>query len=68
MVSSYDREVTKQFFRNHTWELVPSTPNIHIGDNKWVFKIKTNPNGIVSRYKARLIAEGFQQTPSVDYF
>lgn len=35
---------------------------------RWVFKIKHNSNGFVQRYKVRLVAKGFQQTPKVDYF
>lgn len=34
---------------------------------KWVFKIKRDSDGSVSRYKARLVAEGFHQTTNIDY-
>ncbi|KAH9647737.1 retrovirus-related pol polyprotein from transposon RE1 [Citrus sinensis] len=52
---------------NHTWDLVlPATP-VKIVGNKWVFRIKYNSDGSVSRYKARLVANGFHQTHGVDY-
>ena len=33
-----------------------------------VFRIKYNPDGSISKHKAKLIAKGFHQTPSVDFF
>ncbi|RVW51932.1 Retrovirus-related Pol polyprotein from transposon RE1 [Vitis vinifera] len=34
---------------------------------KWVFAVKVNPDGLVARVKARLIARGYAQTYGVDY-
>lgn len=34
--------------------------------NKWIYKIKYNPDGSVSRYKAKLVAKGYHQTAGVD--
>lgn len=28
-------------------------------DNEWVFKVKENPDGSISKYKARLVDKGF---------
>lgn len=36
-------------------------------ENKWVFKIKRDNNGNVSKYKARLVAKSFTQKYLVDY-
>jgi len=35
--------------------------------SKWVFKLKSGPDGSIERYKARLIAQGFSQKYRIDY-
>jgi hypothetical protein len=35
--------------------------------SKWVFRIKRDDSGIISRYKAHLVAKGFSQIPGVDF-
>ncbi|PKU62800.1 Retrovirus-related Pol polyprotein from transposon TNT 1-94 [Dendrobium catenatum] len=44
-----------------TWVLVPAPANKHILGCKWTFKTKTLPNGQIERYKARLVALGYEQ-------
>ena len=53
--------------RQHTWSLIPSSPNQNVIGCRWVYKIKRNTDGSVSRYKARLVAKGFHQQVGVDY-
>jgi len=53
--------------RNNTWTLVPRVPNSNVVDCKWVYKIKRDQTGAVSRYKARLVAKGFRQQHGIDY-
>ncbi|GKB82472.1 retrovirus-related pol polyprotein from transposon RE1, partial [Tanacetum coccineum] len=50
-----------------TWELVPANSGQNVVKCKWVFRIKYKPDGTVERYRARLVAKGFQQRMGVDY-
>ena len=50
-----------------TWDLVPKPADTNIVGCKWVYKVKRDNKGEVSRYKARLVAQGFTQVPGVDY-
>lgn len=52
--------------RHGTWELVPPTSSNAIGC-KWVFRIKRNLMGSISRYKAHLVAKIFHQRPGIDF-
>ena len=54
-----------------TWVLVPRaslSSHTNIIPVKWVFKIKTDENGVVTKYKARITPKGFRQRHGVDYF
>nr|GEW45491.1 putative retrotransposon Ty1-copia subclass protein [Tanacetum cinerariifolium] len=35
--------------------------------DKWLFKKKTDMDGVIHTYKARLVAKGYTQTPGIDY-
>jgi hypothetical protein len=52
---------------NDTWELVALRKGKKAIGCKWVYKIKHNVDGFVSRYKARLVAKGYAQTYGIDY-
>ena len=54
--------------RNDTWTLMSLTPDHKVIGCKWVFKVKLKPDGSLERYKAQLVAKGFQQTLGLDYF
>jgi hypothetical protein len=54
-----------------TWVLVKRSDlpvNTNIIPVKWVFKIKTDENGVVTKYKARITPKGFRQRHGIDYF
>ncbi|GJT07496.1 retrotransposon protein, putative, ty1-copia subclass [Tanacetum coccineum] len=50
---------------NKVWDLVDLPPNGKIVGSKWLFKKKTNMDGVVHTYKARLVAKGYTQTPRI---
>ena len=52
---------------NDTWDLVPQPVEQNIIRTKWVYKIKQKADGSIDRYKARLVARGFQQVDGVDF-
>jgi len=52
---------------NHTWDIVPTPPNVRPIGCKWVYKIKCGPYGNIEWYKARLVAKGYSQVEGIDY-
>ncbi|GJY31553.1 retrovirus-related pol polyprotein from transposon TNT 1-94, partial [Tanacetum coccineum] len=61
------QEELNQFIANDVWELVPQPRNMTIIGTKWVFRNKLDENGIVSRNKARLVAQGYNQQEGINY-
>ncbi|GJV30874.1 retrotransposon protein, putative, ty1-copia subclass [Tanacetum coccineum] len=52
---------------NMVWVLVDLPPGCKTIGNKWIFKKKTDMDGIVHTYKARLVAKSYTQLYEVDY-
>ncbi|GKC80949.1 retrotransposon protein, putative, ty1-copia subclass, partial [Tanacetum coccineum] len=52
---------------NQVWCLVYLPPNCKTVGNKWLFKKKTDMDGNLHTYRARVVAKGFTQTYGVDY-
>lgn len=52
--------------KNQIWKLVPPTTAGNIINYKWVFRIKQNANGSIERYKAWLVAKGYNQQLGVE--
>src|SRR5664279_483433 len=52
---------------NQVWNLVDLPDGVKAIECKWVFKKKTDKDGNVSVFKARLVVKGFRQVQGVDY-
>ncbi|GJV12687.1 retrovirus-related pol polyprotein from transposon TNT 1-94 [Tanacetum coccineum] len=52
---------------NKVWDLVPLPKIQSVMGTKGVFRNKLNENGIVSRNKVRLVAQGYNQQEGTDY-
>ncbi|CAI7818950.1 unnamed protein product [Closterium sp. NIES-53] len=57
----------KSIEENGTWELVELPEGRKAITSKWLFKIKSDVDGKIERYKSRLVAKGYQQKEKVDY-
>ncbi|PKU79458.1 Retrovirus-related Pol polyprotein from transposon TNT 1-94 [Dendrobium catenatum] len=53
--------------QQNTWTLVQPPADKPVLGCKWTYKIKTLPNGDIDRYKARLVALGYNQQLGVNY-
>ena len=61
------KEELKAIEKNNTWQLVPLPAKKKPIAVKWVYKVKKNPKGEISKYKARLVAKGFLQKAGTDF-
>ncbi|GJV22306.1 retrovirus-related pol polyprotein from transposon TNT 1-94 [Tanacetum coccineum] len=61
------QEELNQFISNGVWELVPNPMNMTIIGTKWVYRNKLDKNGIVTRNKARLVGQGYNQQEEINY-
>lgn len=53
--------------KNGTWLLVRRPTHINLVRSMWLFKHKFHADGTLSRYKARLVANGSSQQLGVDF-
>ena len=58
--SAMDAEM-KSLKDNDVWDVVPLPAGRKTVGSKWVYKIKTGSDGLIQRYKARLVAQGYTQ-------
>jgi hypothetical protein len=54
-------------YENKVWTLVDLPNDRQAIENKWILKRKTDADGNITVYKARLVTKGFRQVQGVDY-
>jgi hypothetical protein len=60
-------EELNQFKRNEVWDLVPRHEGVNVIGTKWVYRNKSDESGVVTRNKARLVAQGYSQIEGLDF-
>ena len=53
--------------QNQTFEITHLPPGARTVGTRWIFKIKINKDGTLSRFKARFVVKGYSQTKDIDY-
>ncbi|KAL8120307.1 hypothetical protein AgCh_017465 [Apium graveolens] len=61
------QEELNEFERNKVWTPVPRPKKRSVVGTRWVFRNKTDRDGIITRNKARLVAKGYSQQVGIDY-
>ncbi|GJS79607.1 ribonuclease H-like domain-containing protein [Tanacetum coccineum] len=60
------RDEYNALIKNSTWTLVPRPPDVNVVRCMWLFRHKYLAVGTLSRYKARLVANGSTQLEGID--
>lgn len=53
---------------NNTWILVDLSHGVKPISCTWIFKMKLKTDGMLYKYRARLVAKGLKQKKEFDYF
>jgi hypothetical protein len=61
------RQEYSSLMDNGTWELVDLPPCRVVVNNMWIYKVKSDTTGDVTRFKARFVAKGCCQRSGLDY-
>lgn len=64
--AAFDAEILS-LHDNKTWSLQPLPRGKKAIGCRWVLKIKRTADGSIDKYKARLVAQGFNQRSGIDY-
>ncbi|GJZ26623.1 retrovirus-related pol polyprotein from transposon TNT 1-94 [Tanacetum coccineum] len=59
--------LNQRTLRSQASEKVPNPKDMTIIGTKWVYRNKLDENGVVSRNKARLVAQGYNQQEGINY-
>jgi Reverse transcriptase (RNA-dependent DNA polymerase) len=57
----------QSMYNNQVWNLVDLPEGVRPIENKWVFKRKSDMNGNLTTYKARLVTKSYKQIQRIDF-
>ncbi|KAL0386305.1 UNVERIFIED_CONTAM: Retrovirus-related Pol polyprotein from transposon TNT 1-94 [Sesamum radiatum] len=61
------KEEMSSMAKNNVWELVDLLTGRKTIGSKWVLKVTRKGNGIIDKFKARLVGKGYTQREGIDY-
>ncbi|TLX66435.1 hypothetical protein E9993_23415, partial [Labilibacter sediminis] len=56
-----------EFEHNNVWDLVPTPQGVSVVGSLWVYRNKSDEDGVIVRNKARLVVKGYSQQEGIDY-
>ncbi|GJU44064.1 retrovirus-related pol polyprotein from transposon TNT 1-94 [Tanacetum coccineum] len=59
--------LNQRTLRSQAQDKIPNPKDMTIIETKWVYRNKLDKNGVLSRNKARLVAQGYNQQEEIDY-
>ncbi|GJT36999.1 retrovirus-related pol polyprotein from transposon TNT 1-94 [Tanacetum coccineum] len=59
--------LNQRTLRSQAQDKIPNPMDMTIIGTKWVYRNKLDENGIITRNKARLVAQGYNQQEGIDY-
>nr|GEW46705.1 ribonuclease H-like domain-containing protein [Tanacetum cinerariifolium] len=61
------QEELNEFERLEVWELIPRPDKAMVITLKWIYKVKLDELGGISKNKARLVARGYREEEGIDF-
>nr|KAJ0210065.1 hypothetical protein LSAT_V11C400164460 [Lactuca sativa] len=61
------QEELVEFERNNGWDLVPTLEGVLVVGSRWVYRNKSDEDGVVIRNKAILVVKGYSQQEGIYY-
>lgn len=66
-VDRNNKQEIKALEENDIWEVVDLPKGKNAVGSKWIYKIKYQANGEVERFKAKIVAQDYNQKEDLDY-